>query len=185
MGLFSCSVPLWLPLKPGTAVDTDTVDTAVDMEVMVDTVLDTAMVDTVARDPLTLKPMPGMAVDTVMVDTVDTDMVDTEDTDMVDTVAREKPKLKLKPGTVTLDTDTVPDTELELMDTVPDTVPDTDSATAMVDTVERDPLMPGTDAVMVVMVDTPVDTDTDVDTDTKHLSSQLTKETILYKIMPL
>merc|ERR1712218_596165 len=181
-------------------------DTAVDMEVMVDTVLDTAMVDTVARDPLTLKPMPGMAVDTVdtdMVDTVDTDMVDTEDTDMVDTVAREK--LMLKPGTVTLDTDTVPDTELELTDTVPDTVPDTDSAmldtvpdtvsdTAMVDTVERDPLMPGTDAVMVVMVDTPVDTevtdtavdtDTDVDTDTKHLSSQLTKETILYKIMPL
>merc|ERR1712154_429538 len=136
-------------------------------------------------------------------------MGDTEDTDMVDTVAREKPKLPqklmLKPGTVTLDTDTVPDTELELTDTVPDTVPDTDSAmldtvpdtvsdTAMVDTVERDPLMPGTDAVMVVMVDTPVDTevmdtavdtDTDVDTDTKHLSSQLTKETILYKIMPL
>merc|ERR1712218_549979 len=170
-------------------------DTAVDMEVMVDTVLDTAMVDTVARDPLTLKPMPGMAVDTVdtdMVDTVDTDMVDTEDTDMVDTVAREK--LMLKPGTVTLDTDTVPDTELELTDTVPDTVPDTVSDTAMVDTVERDPLMPGTDAVMVVMVDTPVDTevtdtavdtDTGVDTDTKHLSSQLTKETILYKIMPL
>merc|ERR1712154_730272 len=106
-------------------------------------------------------------------------MGDTEDTDMVDTVAREKPKLNqklmLKPGTVTLDTDTVPDTELELTDTVPDTVPDTD-------------------AVMVVMVDTPVDTevtdtavdtDTDVDTDTKHLSSQLTKETILYKIMPL
>merc|ERR1712018_1521 len=105
------------------------------------------------------------------------------------------------PGTVTLDTDTVPDTELELPDTVPDTdsamldtVPDTVSDTAMVDTVERDPLMPGTDAVMVVMVDTPVDTevtdtavdtDTDVDTDTKHLSSQLTKETILYKIMPL
>merc|ERR1712244_164048 len=123
-------------------------------------------------------------------------MGDTEDTDMVDTVAREKPKLNqklmLKPGTVTLDTDTVPDTELELTDTVPDTVPDTDSA--MLDTVERDPPMPGTDAVMVVMVDTPVDTevmdtavdtDTDVDTDTKHLSSQLTKETILYKIMPL
>merc|ERR1711953_286917 len=84
------------------------------------------------------------------------DMVDTEDTDMVDTVAREKPKLPqklmLKPGTVTLDTDTVPDTELELTDTVTDTA---------------------------------VDTDTDVDTDTKHLSSQLTKETILYKIMPL
>merc|ERR1712168_1191099 len=109
---------------------------------MGDTVLDTAMVDTVARDPLPLK-LPQ--------------------------------KLMLKPGTVTLDTDTVPDTELELTDTVPDTV-------------ERDPLMPGTDAVMVVMVDTPVDTevtDTAVDTDTNHLSSQLTKETILYKIMPL
>merc|ERR1711902_368624 len=153
MGLFSCSVPLWLPLKPGTAVDTDTVDTAVDMEVMVDTVLDTAMVDTVARDPQ---------------------------------------KLMLKPITVTatLDTDTVPDTVLELTDTVPDTVPDTDSAmldtvpdtvsdTAMVDTVERDPLMPGTDADTV---DTALDTDTAVDTDTKHLSNQLTKETILYKI---
>merc|ERR1712136_667318 len=156
-------VPLWLPLKLVMAVDTDTVDTAVDMEVMVDTVLDTAMVDTVARDPLKLKPMPGMAVDTV--DTVMVDMevmVDTVlDTDMVDTVEREKPKLSQKPkpppATDPLDTDTVPDTVLELTDTVPDTVPDTDSAmldtvpdtvsdTAMVDTVERDPLMPGTDA---------------------------------------
>merc|ERR1711902_466129 len=132
-----------------------------------------------------------------------------EDTDMVDTVAREKPKLTqklmLKPITVTatLDTDTVPDTVLELTDTVPDTmgamldtVPDTVSDTAMVDTVERDPLMPGTDAVMVVMVDTAVDTvmvdtvldtdtDVDTDTDTRFLSNQLTKETILYKIMPL
>merc|ERR1712136_585033 len=139
-------------------------------------------------------------------------------TGMVDTVEREKPKLpqKLmpKPGTVTLDTDMVPDTELELTDTVPDTVPDTDLAmldtvpdtvldTAMVDTVERDPLMPGTDAAMVVMVDTAVDTvmvdtavdtvmvdtavdtDTDVDTDTRCLSNQLTKETTLCKIMPL
>merc|ERR1712136_501017 len=155
-------VPLWLPLKLVMAVDTDTVDTAVDMEAMVDTVLDTAMVDTVERDPLKLKP---------------------------------------KPGTVTLDTDMVPDTGLELTDTVPDTVPDTDSAmldtvpdTAMVDTAERDPLMPVTDAFMVVMVDTAVDTvmvdtvldtDTDVDTDTRCLSSQLTKETTSYKIMPL
>merc|ERR1711902_136392 len=127
------------------------------------------------------------------------------DTAMVDTVARDPLKLKPITVTATLDTDTVPDTVLELTDTVPDTVPDTDSAmldtvpdtvsdTAMVDTVERDPLMPGTDAVMVVMVDTPVDTDTvdtaldtdtAVDTDTKHLSNKLTKETILYKIMPL
>ena len=64
--LFSCSVPLWLPLKPTTAVDTDTVDTAVDMEVMVDA--DT--VDTVERDLL----MPGTDVATV--DTEDTDTVD-------------------------------------------------------------------------------------------------------------
>merc|ERR1712088_306183 len=122
---------------------------------------------------------------------------------MGDTVARDPPKLMPKPvtDTVALDTDTVPDMVLELTDTVPDTVPDTDSAmldtvpdtvsdTAMVDTVERDPLMPGTDAVtvMVVMVDTAVDTevtDTDVDTDTRFLSNQLTKGTILYKIMPL
>merc|ERR1711902_437533 len=144
-------VPLWLPLKPGTAVDTD----------MVDTVLDTAMVDTVARDPLKLKPMPGMAVDTVMVDMEVMVMEVMGDADMVDTVAREKPKLNqklmLKPITVTatLDTDTVPDTVLELTDTVTDTV------------------------------DTALDTDTAVDTDTKHLSNQLTKETILYKIMPL
>merc|ERR1712136_718092 len=161
--------------KPTMAVDTDTVDTAVDMEVMV---------DTVARDQLKLKLMPGMAVDTV-----DTVMVDMEVMVME----------------VMGDTDTVPDTVLELTDTVPDTVPDTDSAmldtvpdtvsdTATVDTVERDLLMPGTDAVMVVMVDTAVDTvmvdtvldtDTDVDTDTRFLSNQLTKETILYKIMPL
>merc|ERR1712121_244232 len=101
-----------------------------------------------------------------------------------------------KPGTVTLDTDTVPDTVLELTDTVPDTVPDTDSAmldtvpdtvsdTAMVDTAERDPLMLGTDAVMV---DTAVDTvmvDTAVDTDTRCLSNQLAKETTSYKIVPL
>merc|ERR1719370_2403197 len=143
-----------------------------------------------------------------MADTVMVDMEVMVDTDMVDTVEREKPKLpqKLmpKPGTVTLDTDTVPDMVLELTDTVPDTVPDTDSAmldtvpdtvsdTAMVDTVERDPLMPGTDAVTVMVdtavdtevTDTAVDTDTDVDTDTRFLSNQLTKETISYKIMPL
>merc|ERR1712135_219658 len=110
--------------------------------------------------------MPGMAVDTV-----DTVMVDMEV--MADTVP-----------------DTVPDTDSAMLDTVPDTVSDT----AMVDTAERDPLMPVTDAFMVVMVDTAVDTvmvdtvldtDTDVDTDTRCLSSQLTKETTSYKIMPL
>merc|ERR1711981_650400 len=47
--------------------------------------------------------------------------------------------------------------------------------TAMVDTVARDPLMPGTDVVMEVMVDTPVDTVmvdmavmVDTDTESKH-----------------
>jgi len=62
------------------------------------------MVDTVARDPLMPKPMPGTAVDTEDTDMevmVDTDMEVMVDTDMVDTVAREKPKLnqklKLKP----------------------------------------------------------------------------------------
>ena len=70
--------------KPGTVTSvTDTVPDTVfldteldtlDMEVtdsdmpvvMEVTVLDTAMVDTVARDPLMLKPMPGTAVDTDM-----------------------------------------------------------------------------------------------------------------------
>merc|ERR1711883_44116 len=93
------------------------------------------------------------------------------DTDMVDTVAREKPKLpqKLmpKPGVPSV-TDTVPDTVF--LDTELDTDLDTDMEvtdvampvmevtvldTAMVDTVARDPLMPGTDVVMEVMVDTP------------------------------
>merc|ERR1712076_178567 len=107
------------------------------------------------------------------------------DTDMVDTVAREKPKLnqklKLKPGVPSV-TDTVPDTVF--LDTELDTDLDTDMEvtvldTAMVDTVARDPLMPGTDVVMEVMVDTPVDTvmvDTavdmavmvDTDTESKH-----------------
>merc|ERR1711928_16895 len=50
--------------------------------VMVEVMVDTAMVDTVARETLNHT-----------VDTEDTDMVDTEDTDMVDTV--ESVKLKL------------------------------------------------------------------------------------------
>merc|ERR1712227_450127 len=94
-------------------------------------------------------------------------------------------KLMPKPGTVTLDTDTVPDTVLELTDTVPDTVPDTDSAmldtvpdtvsdTAMVDTVARDPLMLTTDMevtdVDMEVTDTAVDTDTD--TESKHFPLQ-------------
>merc|ERR1712076_74812 len=93
---------------------------------------------------------------------VDTDMEVMVDTDMVDTVAREKPKLnqklKPKPGVPSV-TDTVPDTVF--LDTELDTDLDTDmevTDVAMVDTVARDPLMPGTDVVMEVMVDTPVDT---------------------------
>merc|ERR1712150_178965 len=77
-------------------------------------------------------------------------------------------KLMPKPGVPSV-TDTVPDTVFLV------TVLDT----AMVDTVARDPLMPGMDVVMEVMVDTPVDTvmvDTavdmavmvDTDTESKH-----------------
>merc|ERR1712224_1160330 len=113
----------------------------------VDTVLDTAMVDTVARDPLKLMPMPTTAVDAVMVDMEVTDMVDTEDTAMVDTVAREKLMLKLT--TEVLDTDTVPDTDSDLTDMV-DTVPDTDAD--------------------MLVTDTAVDTDTD--TESKHFPLQ-------------
>merc|ERR1711981_730480 len=92
--------PLWLPQKlmpmPGTdvAMEVTVLEVMVDtdmavMEVMVDTVLDTVMVDTVARDLL----MPGTDVVMDMAVMVDTavDMavmvvtvmaVDTEDTDM-------------------------------------------------------------------------------------------------------
>merc|ERR1719370_2014337 len=77
--LFSCSVPLWLPLNPGEVDMVDTVDTAVDTEVTVDT----AMVDTVGNDLLMLNPGEVDTVD--MEDMVDTavDTVDMED--MVDT----------------------------------------------------------------------------------------------------
>merc|ERR1712038_1050279 len=78
-------------------VDTAMVDTVareklnhtMDMEAMVDTdTVDTeVMVVTVAREKLKLPQLH------TMVDTEDTDMVDTEDTDMVDTV--ESVKLKL------------------------------------------------------------------------------------------
>merc|ERR1711883_30195 len=84
------------------------------------------------------------------------------DTVMVDTVARDllmlhqKPKLMGMPGT---DVDTE-DTVLAVMvDTVMAVMVDTVLDTVMVDTVARDPLMPGTDVVMdmAVMVDTAVD----------------------------
>merc|ERR1711902_483042 len=79
--------------------------------------------------------------------------------------------------------DTVPDTDSAMLDTVPDTVSDT----AMVDTVARDPLMLTTDVDTVMEVTvmevtdvdmevTDVDTDTAVDTDTdtesKHFPPQ-------------
>merc|ERR1712212_1078696 len=95
----SCSshpVPLWLPLNPGEvdmANTVDTVDTAVDTGVTVDT----AMVDTVGNDLLMLNPGEVDTVD--MVDMADT-AVDTEDmvdTDTADTVARETLKLNQKP----------------------------------------------------------------------------------------
>merc|ERR1712061_842470 len=83
-------------------------------------------------------------------------------------------KLMLKLITEVLDTDTVPDTDSAMLDTVPDTVSDT----AMVDTVARDPLMLTTDVVTVMEVtdvdmevtDTAVDTDTD--TESKHFPLQ-------------
>merc|ERR1712061_387459 len=82
-------------------------------------------------------------------------------------------KLMLKLITEVLDTDTVPDTDSAMLDTVPDTVSDT----AMVDTVARDPLMLTTDVDTVTEVDmevTAVVTDTAVDTDTesKHFPLQ-------------
>merc|ERR1712226_18641 len=112
-------------------------------------VLDTVMVDTVARDLLMLMPNlnHGDMVDTEVMDmAVDTDMVDTEVMDMVDTA---------------VDTEDMVDTDMEVM------VSDTD----MVDTVESDLLMPGTDAdtdmVVTDMVVTADMVDTDmVDTDT-------------------
>merc|ERR1719259_602940 len=95
--LFSCSVPPWLPLNPGTV---DMVDTVVDTEVTVDT----AMVDTVARDLLMLMPKLGAPLDT---DTVpDMVLVDMEVT-VLDTESGRDPLIpKLW---VPLDTDTVPD----------------------------------------------------------------------------
>merc|ERR1712088_1258656 len=67
------------------------------------------------------------------------------------------------PDTVFLDTelDTDLDTDMEVTDVAMPVMEVTVLDTAMVDTVARDPLMPGTDVVMEVMVDTPVDTDTE------------------------
>merc|ERR1719436_1754695 len=50
-----------------TAVDTEDTEDMVDTDMVV--VMEvTAMVDTVARDPLMLMPMPGMAVDMVVME---------------------------------------------------------------------------------------------------------------------
>merc|ERR1712136_246824 len=66
-----CSVPPWLPLNHGTE---DTVDTVVDTEFTVDTV----MVDTVARDLLMLNLMPKLG-EPLVTDTVpDMVLVDME-----------------------------------------------------------------------------------------------------------
>merc|ERR1711981_255212 len=90
-----------------------------------------------------------MGEDTDMEVMVDTDMEGMVDTDMV-------------PDTVFLDTelDTDLDTDMEVTDVAMPGMEVTVLDTAMVDTVARDPLMPGTDVVMAVMVDT--------DTESKH-----------------
>merc|ERR1711878_156899 len=57
----------------------------------------------------------------------------------------------------------------------------------MVDTVARDPLMPGTDVVMEVMVDNTVDTAVMVDTDTesKHFPPNSPKKPYYTKLCHL
>merc|ERR1712020_13744 len=130
--------------------------------------LDTAMVDTVARDPLMLKPMPGTAVDTDMEVMVDTDTpVDMEVMAVTDTV----------PDTVFLDTE-LDTLDMEVTDSdMPVVMEVTVLDTAMVDTVARDPLKPGVymDVAMEVMVDTAVDT-VMVDTDGKHFQTNSPKK---------
>merc|ERR1712226_1418619 len=104
-----------------------------------------------------------MAVDTDMVDTAGMDMGDTVESDPLK--PNQKPKLKPNHTTDMVDTavatEDMVDTDMEVM------VSDTD----MVDTVESDLLMPGTDAdtdmVVTDMVVTADMVDTDmVDTDT-------------------
>merc|ERR1712156_569487 len=123
-------------------VDTAMVDTVareklnhtMDMEAMVDTdTVDTeVMVVTVAREKLKLPQLH------TMVDTEATDMVDMEDTAMVDTV--ESVKLKLPQLHTTADMEVTVDTEV-MVDTV------------MVDTVESVKLKLPHTMDMVVMVD--------------------------------
>merc|ERR1712150_44545 len=113
------------------------------------------------------------AADTDMVDTEVMDMVDTVESDLLKPNQKPKPPLwlhqkpKLKPNHTTdmvdtaMDTEDMVDTDMEVM------VSDTD----MVDTVESDLLMPGTDAdtdmVVMDMVVTADMVDTDmVDTGT-------------------
>jgi len=110
-----------------------------------------------------------------------------------------------KPGTVTSVTDTVPDTvfldtdldtDMEVTDVAMPVMEVTVLDTAMVDTVARDPLMPGTDVVMEVMVDTPVDTvmvDTavdmavmvDTDTESKYFPPNSPKKPFYTKLCHL
>merc|ERR1711953_463046 len=122
--------------------------------------VDTATVDTVAKDLLMLNPGEVDTVD--MEDMVDT-AVDTEDmvdTDTVDTVAREKLKLNQKPlqllmpkPGVLLDTDTVPDTVLVDMEV---TVLGLPAMEVMVDTAVDMEVMVDTDVATVDMEDTVV-----------------------------
>merc|ERR1712180_330444 len=118
---------------------------------MVEVMVDTAMVDTVAREKLNHTMDMEVMVVTVareklklpqlhtMVDTEATDMVDTEDTAMVDTV--ESVKLKLPQLHTMEDMEVMVDTE-DMVDTV------------MVDTVESVKLKLPHTMDMVVMVDT-------------------------------
>merc|ERR1711997_1286521 len=115
--------------------------------------------------------------------------VDTEDTDMEVMVVTDT-----VPDTVFLDTDL--DTDMEVTDVAMPVMEVTVLDTAMVDTVARDPLMPGTDVVMEVMVDTPVDTvmvDTavdmavmvDTDTESKHFPPNSPKKPYYTKLCHL
>merc|ERR1712124_219806 len=122
-------------------VDTAMVDTVareklnhtMDMEAMVDTdTVDTeVMVVTVAREKLKLPQLH------TMVDTEDTDMVDTEDTAMVDTV--ESVKLKLPQLHTMADMEVMVDTVMvDTVESVKLKLPHTTDMVVMVDTVMVD-----------------------------------------------
>merc|ERR1712212_518990 len=146
-------VPPWLPLNPGT-VD------------MVDTTVDTAMVDTVARDLLMLMLKLGVPLDT---DTVPDMVLVAMEVTVLDTVSGRDPLMPIPKLGEPLDTDTVPDMVLVDMEVTVLVLPA--MGVTDLDTVSgRDPLMlmPGTD---VATVDTE-DTDTvDIDTESNFYIS--------------